>query len=78
MKPIKFEGMNITYAMNQPEYYPLPAYFNREEGIITSCWELTFKERLKILFGKNIYHHQLTFGHQPLPIMLEIKESSCK
>jgi hypothetical protein len=72
MKPIKFEGMNITYAADQEPYIPLPAYLNRKEGIVTSCWELSFKERVLILFGKNIYHHQLTYCKPPMPIKLEI------
>lgn len=33
MKPIKFEGHNVVYAENQPEYNPLPA-FKAENGTI--------------------------------------------
>jgi len=36
MKLIKFKGQNCTFAENQPEYIPLPAYRDNE-GIIISC-----------------------------------------
>jgi len=43
MKPIKFKEMNCTYAENQSEYLPLPAYkdFN---GEVISCWSLSLYE----------------------------------
>jgi hypothetical protein len=64
MKPIKFNGYNVIYAENQPEYIPLPVYKD-SEGTVTSCWEFTFLERLKILFGAKLYWSQMTFN-QPL------------
>jgi hypothetical protein len=53
MKPVKFRGQNCTFAENQPEYIPLPAHRD-DDGTITSCWNFSFWERVKILwlFGK--------------------------
>ena len=54
MIPIKFKGYNVIYAENQPEYTPLPVYKD-SEGTVTSCWQFTFLERVKILFGAKLY-----------------------
>ncbi|OGU55427.1 MAG: hypothetical protein A2V66_16760 [Ignavibacteria bacterium RBG_13_36_8] len=64
MKPIKFKGSNIVFAENQPEYLSLPAH-KAEGGTVTSCWGLTFRERIKILLKGKLYFSVLTFN-QPL------------
>jgi len=67
MQPIEFKGVNVTYAKDQPEYTPLPVY-KTPDGEITSCWRLTFKERLKVLFTGNVWVSLLTFN-KPLQPM---------
>jgi len=32
------------------------------DGTLTSCWKLSWKERLKVLFTGKVYCAQLTFG----------------
>lgn len=62
VKPIKFKGANCTYAEHQPEYLPLPVHkANDEECTVTSCWKLTFWERLIVLFTGKFWFQQLTF-----------------
>ncbi len=61
MKPIKFEGQNVTFAENQPEYIPLPAHKDKD-GVVTSCWRFSFLDRLKVLLGYKLYWQQLTFN----------------
>ena len=39
MKPIDFEGVDIVFGNNQPEYIPLPAKQVNDNTIMT-CWEL--------------------------------------
>lgn len=54
MKPIKFKEHNVVYAENQPEYQPLPAFRNdSHQGEVVSCWQLSFKERIKFLLQVN-------------------------
>ena len=67
MKTIKFEGCNVVFAKNQPEYLQLPALRN-EDGEVITCWKLSFKERIKILFTGKIWLGILTFNKllQPL------------
>lgn len=72
MRPIIFEGANVTYAKDQPEYLPLPAY-KSIDGIVTTCWELTPEERIEILETGCVYLQQMTFNQplQPVKISLE-------
>lgn len=71
MKPIPFEKSNITFAKDQKEYQPLPAYKDKDGKVIT-CWSLSFKERLKVLFSGKIYVNQLTFKKPLQPILVTI------
>lgn len=62
----KFDGTNITYAANQPEYNPLPALLvEGEHGMVVFCWKLNFWQRILVLFTGRIWHSVLTF-RQPL------------
>lgn len=72
MKPIKFPEQNVTFAGDQPEYKKFPAYKcpNDREGLVVFCWQPTFKERFKILFGSNIYVGLLTFNQELQPILV--------
>ena len=71
MKPIKFKEMNITFAENQPEYLPLPAY-KAEDGEVVCCWSLSIKERIKLLLTGRLWAHLLTFNRPLQPIMLSV------
>ena len=74
MKPIKFKGYNVIYAENQLEYIPLPVYKDTK-GVVTSCWKISFTERLKILLGAKLYWSQMTFNSplQPIRPSLDFK-----
>jgi len=72
MKPIKFEGVNITYARDQQEYIPLPAQ-KFEDGRVLFCWQLTWKERLWLLFTGTIWHQVLTFNSALQPQKLSVE-----
>ena len=75
MKSVEFPGHNVVYAKDQPEYLPLPAYKRPgKEGDVTSCWKLSLKERIKLLFTGRIYWSQWTFGDalQPQRPSLEL------
>lgn len=72
MTPIHFKGQTVVFAENQPEYLPLPAHIDAE-GRITCCWQLTWKERLQLLFGGKLWHQVLTF-HSPLQPQLLLTE----
>jgi hypothetical protein len=64
MNPTKFPEQNATLAEDQPEYLPLPVY-RAPDGLVVSCWTLTLRERLKLLFTGRLWLMQLTFN-EPL------------
>ena len=64
MKPIKFKEVNTTFAKDQPEYLPLPVY-KSDDGVVISCWSMSIKERLQILFTGRLWLRMLTFN-EPL------------
>jgi len=74
MKPIRFKLVNCTYAENQKPYLPLPAHkFNDEQGRVTTCWQMSFNERLKVLFTGKIYFQTLTFNKPLQPQKLSVE-----
>ena len=71
MKPIDFKGRNRVFAKDQPEYVPLHAHITKG-GIVTSCWKMTFKERLKVLMTGEVWLQLLTFNQPPQPQLLSV------
>ena len=69
MEPIKFKGMNKTYAKHQPEYIPLPVC-REDDGKVTSVWELTDDERKMIADGAKVCLCQSTFNQPLQPVNL--------
>lgn len=80
MKPVEFEGQNVVYAKDQPEYNPLPAYKDTD-GTVTTCWELTPEELEEVKKSGKIWLSQMTFNRPLQPVnmftnlvLLDIKE----
>ncbi|MBU0906602.1 MAG: hypothetical protein KKE05_00425 [Nanoarchaeota archaeon] len=71
MRIIEFNGCNTIYAEHQPEYLPLPAH-KTEDGLVTSCWGLSWLERLKILFTGKMWLSVLTFNKPLQPLMMSV------
>jgi len=71
MKGITFKGQNVVFAENQDEYISLPA-LRIEDNVIT-CWRLSFKERLVILFTGRLWLNMLTFNKPLTPIFMSVK-----
>lgn len=64
MKPIQFPDVNNVYAKDQPQYLPLPVHYDilDSQRTVTSCWRMTFWQRLKTLWTGCIWVQQMTFG----------------
>ncbi|MBA4852060.1 hypothetical protein [Emticicia sp. BO119] len=76
MKPIHFLGQNTVYAKNQPEYQPLPGFkADSPQGEFISCWKLSFKERLMILFTGKLWVSLMTFNKPLTPSFFSVKKS---
>ena len=69
MNPIEFKGCNVTFAKDQPEYLPLPAYRVPDDphGEVICCWKATLLERFRILFVGKIYLSLWTFNKPLTP-----------
>jgi hypothetical protein len=70
MTPIEFPQQTIVWAKNQPPYLPLPAYTDDRETI--SCWQLTWRERLKVLCFGCLWLRQMNFGSPLQPQALSV------
>jgi len=76
MKPIKFKEQNCTYAENQPEYIPLPAFrVDEPEGRIISCWRLSFIERIRLLITGKLWVSLMSFNKPLTPSYFTTKKS---
>ena len=69
MKPVKFSLQNTIYAEGQDEYLALPAHRN-EDGVVTTCWKMTWREKLRVLWTGEVYLQTLTFGGSLQPQLL--------
>lgn len=78
MKPIEFPEQNMIFAKDQPEYLPLPVHaVDEPQNRIISQWKFSFWERVRVLFGANMWFIQMAF-HQPLQPQLPTLDSPFK
>ena len=73
MKIVKFKDCNTVFAEDQPEYLPLPAH-RTADGVVTSCWGLSFSERFRLLMTGKMFLQVMTFNKplQPLKMSVEM------
>lgn len=73
--PIEFPEQTDIIAKDQKEYLPLPAHVNRESDWreVTSCWKLTWYERILILFTGRVWSTLMTFGGPVQPQIIRIE-----
>lgn len=77
MNAVDFQGVNVTYAKDQPEYNPLPAMrIPTPMGEVITCWELSDEELEYVMKTKRIYLSQLTFNSalQPIRMMTDLAD----
>ena len=71
MKPVEFKHQNVVFAKDQPEYQPLPALkLDSPEGEVISCWRMSFKERIKVLFTGKVWVSLMSFNKPLTPSFL--------
>jgi hypothetical protein len=59
------------FAKDQPEYVPLPSRVD-SAGTVITCWKLTWRERLTVLWRGTFYLTLLTFNRPLQPIRCSI------
>ncbi len=67
----EFQGREITFAKNQPQFIPIPVHRNRM-GVLLSRWRLTDDERAAIAAGADIFLSSFTRNESLLPCMIEV------
>lgn len=73
MKPVEFKHQNIVFAKDQPEYQPLPALkIDSPTGEVISCWKLSFKERVKIIFTGRVWLSLMSFNKPLTPSFMAV------
>jgi hypothetical protein len=74
MIPKEFNEQTVIVAENQTEYSPLPAHVatGDPEGKLTCCWQLSWRERLAVLFRGVLWHQVLTFNQPLQPQLLSV------
>lgn len=70
MKPVEFPEVNKRWGEGQPEYQVLPAY--SDSRVTIACWQMTWRERLKVLFTGRIWCRLMNFGGPLTPSLLEV------
>lgn len=62
MKAIPFKEQTTVAAKEQPQYNPLPCHINSSpNGEVTTCWKLTWPERIKLLCTGKMWMQLLMF-----------------
>ena len=69
MNLVTFPEVTVTIAKDQPEYKPLPAHV-AADGVVTCCWQMSLRERIRALLTGKVWHQVLTFGGQLQPQLL--------
>lgn len=69
---VEFPEQTVVIAKDQPQYRQLPAYrfSNDPEGKIVCCWQLGWRDRLKVLFTGKLWHQVMTFNGPLQPQLL--------
>lgn len=74
MNLAEFPEQNLIIAKDQPQYRPMPCYWDRNTGEVTCCWQLTWRERIRLLFTGKLWHTILTFNQPMQPQLLEVSK----
>lgn len=75
MKLIPFPEMMVTIAKDQAPYLPMPAWRAQDpEGTLVICWEVGWKDRLRVLFCGLLWQTLLTFNKPVMPLKLQAQK----
>ena len=69
MDAIELKEQTTVIAKDQPPYFPLPAYME-EDGTMVFCWKLSFKELIKVIWTRKVWHLVKTFNRPLQPQLL--------
>ena len=70
MKAKEFEEVNVRIAENQDEYATLPSFYNKDDGTVTMCFELSDDEMNRLHATNELWFKVYTGGNPLQPIAL--------
>jgi hypothetical protein len=73
MKPIEFKEQTAVHPQDPLEYLYMPMH-RTKDGEFTSCWQLSLRERFKLLFTGKLWLTQVTFNATLQPVRLSIEK----
>jgi len=73
MKPIKFKESNVVYGVGQESLEVLPA-LKFDDGEVVSCWRLSFREALRLLFTRKVWLCVATFNNPLQPTFMSTQQ----
>lgn len=73
MKPIEFKEVNVVYGKDQKDYIPLPA-LKFKDGTMVTCWKLSWRELLRIVWKRKVWVSVLTFNQPLQPLYITTKQ----
>ena len=73
MKPIKFKECNCVFAESQDEYKSLPAFVDKN-GIVVTCYKLSFIDIVKVIFTGKLWSGVMTFRKPLQPQLLSVSK----
>lgn len=80
MKPVSFKGQTEEWR-NLPGFEPLPVATQASPaGWVTSCWKVSFIERVKLFFRGRLFITQQTYNYNTNAILVSIgwQQPNCK
>ena len=72
MRPVEFPEQTHVIAKDQPQYLPLPALVTEDRQVI-SCWGLTWRERLQVLFTGRVWLTISTYNSPLQPQRMSVE-----
>lgn len=67
MTPSDFPESSGSHGDTQPQYLTLPTHISEDGTMVTSCWHLSWGDRLRLLWTGRLWLQQLTFGNSLQP-----------
>ena len=70
MEPIKFNEANTVYGKGKENLYEALHALIFDDGKVVTCWKLSFKDILRIIFTKKLWLCVATFNNPLQPLFM--------
>lgn len=75
LSAVEFPEQTLVIAKDQPQYRPLPAkIIDNPEGDVITCWQMSWLDRLTILFTGRLWCSIWTFQGPLQPLYFTVRK----